>query len=378
MNLPPHLQKKVDEAAKEAEERMEIEYDLRNNPLYKNFFSRYNPADVEEFIKDYASRKVSWMSWGRNFYQQKEDQQLRNLFLAENCLWQIQQKKLFNLQCQWRAEKIKLRGISSTADFRYWEYHIKRCSFLPPITQWEFELFMDFMLSGENEIDPWENDGMFEWQDYGKFVKEAKLSDNRNDLVLPLWYAYFDNRMGTGSLMLLPDLRGEKEEKYIRLYNENRNKTAGEKEASGSNPLKRDDYLSAWEPKQVEEFISLFEDKLILKYYHFYHDKSNKPMDAADELAQEAFDELREVDEPVSIRAGSDWRESLIDAWEEYRNKQIVKLLPLVYDEYLHKQNLGISYQKEENPALAAQVREWKAIIIKGREIAGEASDMDF
>ncbi len=378
MNLPPHLQKKVDEAAKEAVERMEIEYELRNNPVYQKFFSRFNPSDVEEFIKDYSSRKVCWVNWGRDFYQQKEDQQLKYLLLSENCLWQIQQKKLFNLQCQWRAEKIKLQGISVTADFRYWEYHIKRSSFLPPITQWEFELYMDYLQSDESEIDPWENDALFEWQDYNRFVKEAKTTGNPDEVILPLWYSYYDNRMGTGSLMALPDVRGEKEDGYIKLYNEYLGKTNPEKLTGVINPWKREDYLSAWEPKQVEEFIRTFEDKEVLKYYHFYHEKSNKQMDAADEWAQEAFEELREVDEPIPIRAGTDWREALIEAWEEYRNKEIVKLLPLVYDEYLQKQNLGISYFKEENPALAEQVKEWKSAVIKGRELAGEAPDLNF
>lgn len=378
INLPPHLQKKVDEAAREAEERMEIEYDLRNNPAYKKFFSRFEPDNIEEFIKDYSSRKISWINWGKSFYQQREDQQLQYLLLAELCLWQIQQKKLFNLQCQWRAEKIKLQGVTVTPDFQYWQFHIRHCHFLPPITQWEFELYMDYMQSGESEIDPWECDNRFEWQDYKRITEESKHPEKQDENIFPYWYSYFDSKMGTGSLMDLPDIRGQKEERYIRLYHEHiaKNKPLG---ISGMvEPWDNKNFLSAWEPKIVEEFIRTYENKQILKYYLFYHERSIKNMDSTDELAQEAFEDLREADEPVSIRSGNDWREALIETWEDYRNKQIVKLLPLVYDEYLQKHNLGITYEKEETPALVEHAEEWKNAIIKGRELAGEPPDLNF
>ena len=120
--LPAHLKQEVDEAQKEAIARMEIEYDLRNETKYKEFFSGYHPDDVEEFIKAYSGRKITWINWGKFYYEHNEDHQLRFYNQAQQCLWQIQQKKLFNLQCQWRAEKIKIPGIVTTIDFRYWEY----------------------------------------------------------------------------------------------------------------------------------------------------------------------------------------------------------------------------------------------------------------
>ena len=201
VNLPPHLKQEVDEAAREAAARMEIEFDLRNNPMYKNFFAAYPPPDVEEFIKAYSSRKVTWINWGKYYYEHNEDQQLRFLNLAESCLWQIQQKKLFNLQCQWRAEKIKLPGVTNSLDFRCWEFNIKHCSFLPAVTQWEFDLYMDYIRSNESEIDPCENDFDFEWQDFTGFVNEYNRGEKPEESTLPLWYRYYDTRMGTDLLM---------------------------------------------------------------------------------------------------------------------------------------------------------------------------------
>jgi hypothetical protein len=377
-HLPEHLRQEVDEAEREAVARMEIEYELRNNPRYKEFFTNYHPDDVEEFVKAYARRKVTWINWGRFYYEHNEDNQLRFYNMAQACLWQIQQKKLFNLQCQWRAEKIKIPGITTTLDFRYWEYNIKQCNFVPPITQWEFDLYMEYFESPEAEVDPAEADYEFEWQDYLRFTEEYNNSKEGEELIIPLWYQFYDNRMGTDKLMNLQDIRGEKESKYLKLYYEHLNKNMPEERSDISQTKKTEaDYLSVYNPNIIEKFVRSYEDKEILKYFLSY-EKSHKPMDFADELAEMAFKELKEISEVIAINASSDWREALIEAWEEYRRKQILRLLPLVYEDYLQKQELGISYQAEESVEINEELEEWKTAITKGRELANEPPDFNF
>jgi len=376
-NLPAHLRQEVDEAEREAIARMEIEYELRNSAQYKKFFAAYPPDDIEEFIKAYARRKVTWVNWGKFYYEHNEDHQLRFYNLAETCLWQIQQKKLFNLQCQWRGEKVKIPGITNTMDFRYWEYNIKYCSFLPPIAQEEFDLYIEYFQGDESEIDPAETDYDFEWQDYLRFAEEFNSNKDEDEMALPLWCRFYDNRMGTDYLMGLADLRGEKESKYLKLYYEHMNKTMPEERSDAVSLKRGEDYLSAYNPVLVEKFVRAFEDKQIVKYYLSY-EKSHKPMEFADELAEMAFKELREVSDIVAIKSNGDWREALIDAWEEYRSKQILKLLPLVYEDYLQKQSFGISYEIEDNTEIEEQLQEWKTAIIKGREMSGEKPDFNF
>jgi len=377
-NLPEHLRQEVDEAEKEAIARMEIEYELRHNDRYKEFFATYHPDDIEEFIKSYARRKVTWVNWGKFYYEHNEDHQLRFYNMAQSCLWQIQQKKLFNLQCQWRAEKIKIPGITTSMDFRYWEYNIKQCNFVQPITQWEFDLYMEYFQNPDAEVDPAEADYEFEWQDYLRFTEEYNNAKEGEELIIPLWYQFYDTRMGTDKLMNLNDLRGEKESKYLKLYYDNISKTTAE-EKSDTTPTKKDtaEYLSVYNPTIIEKFVRSYEDRDILKYFLSY-EKSHKPMDFADELAEMAFKELKEISEVIPVRASSDWRESLIEAWEEYRGKQILKLLPLVYEDYLQKQELGISYEKEESVEVNEELEEWKTAILKGRELSGEAADFNF
>jgi len=377
-NLPAHLRQEVDEAEREAIARMEIEYDLRNNIRYKKFFRNYSSDDIEEFIKAYARRKITWVNWGKFYYEHNEEHELRFYNLTENCFWQIQQKKLFNLQCQWRAEKIKLPGVNTTMDFRYWEYNIKQCSFLPSVTQWEFELYLDYLQGEDVEIEPAETDYDFEWQDYIGFSLEYNSEKGENeDFVLPLWYRFYDNRMGTDTLMGLPDLRGDKESIYLKRYYDHLNKILPDERPDALQPKNAEEYLSAYNPLIMEKFVRAYEKREILRYYLSY-EKSHKPMEFIDELAEMAFKELREISDIIPLRANSDWREAIIAAWEEYRRRQILKLLPLVYDDYLQKHNLGISYQPEDNAEIDEEMNEWKTAIIKGRELSGEAADFNF
>ena len=140
---------------------------------------------------------------------------------------------------------------------------------------------------------------------------------------------------------------------------------------------KDNDYLSVYNPGIIEKFVRTYEDKEILRYFLSY-EKSHKPMEFADELAEMAFKELRELSEEVPIKSSDDWREALIDAWEDYRRKQIIKLLPLVYEDYLQKQELGISYQPEDSKEINLEVEEWRNAIIKGRELLLEPPDFNF
>jgi len=377
-NMPAHLKQEVDEAQKEAVARMEIEYELRNEIKYKEFFGNYHPEDVEEFIKAYSGRKVTWINWGKFYYEHNEDHQLRFYNQAQQCLWQIQQKKLFNLQCQWRAEKIKIAGILTSIDFRYWENNIKQCTFIPPITHWEFEMYMDYLQNDEVEVDPAEADYEFEWQDYLRFADDYSSVQDEDELIIPLWYQFYDNRMGTDSLMTLPDTRGEKESKYLKAYYEHINKVMPEEKSDLFRSERKDsDYLSVYNPNIIEKFVRTYEDKEIVKYFVSY-EKSHKPMEFADELAEMAFKELRELSEEIPIKSSSDWREALIDAWEDYRRKQILKLLPLVYEDYLQKQELGISYQAEDTKEVVSEMEEWRNAIIKGRELLLEPPDFNF
>lgn len=77
----------------------------------KEYFSKYYPSSVDSFIKSYASKKVhlaQCYEYYERLYSEKETANLDYQKKAENMLIAILQKKLFNIQLQWRAGKIDI------------------------------------------------------------------------------------------------------------------------------------------------------------------------------------------------------------------------------------------------------------------------------
>ena len=64
-------------------------------------------------------------------------------------LKEILQKKLFDMQCLWRAEKIIIPEINVSSDFRYWEANIFNCPFIEPVTENEIEIILKHLTKEE-------------------------------------------------------------------------------------------------------------------------------------------------------------------------------------------------------------------------------------
>ena len=130
------------------------------------------------FVNYYARQKAMGIRFGVFYIRQNEKRDLKYYNEAEKNLWLIQQKKLFNQQCLWRAEKITLPEVEITADFQYWEEHIKVCSFLEPITEDEFNIFVDYF--NDPNYDPYDEYSLtfLSWQSnpHRRFPNHQSLS----------------------------------------------------------------------------------------------------------------------------------------------------------------------------------------------------------
>src|SRR5689334_17752666 len=122
--------------------------ELYGNARYWEFFKTFNEESVHEFITEYASRKAYYLINGNRLVTKKEREQFRFRDLAENCLWEIQQKKLFNMQVEWRAGLIELNDVEVTRDFYCWEKAIRKCNLITPVSANELSLYMDYLESG--------------------------------------------------------------------------------------------------------------------------------------------------------------------------------------------------------------------------------------
>jgi hypothetical protein len=328
--------------------------ELYGNARYWDFFKSFNEESIHDFIIDYASKKAWYLVNGSRILSNLENEQFRYRELAEKCLWEIQQKKLFNMQAEWRAGLKDIDGIEVTRDFLCWEKAITRCPFVDAITKADVDLYIEYVESGNYSEKNWLNN----WQDYDVFRNEAIGNDQ-----MPAWYRFYDMKRGTGYLMLLPDKKGMEERECINAWKKQNdyNDEIGfieDEMVSGPMPSL---YLNY---ETLNFFIRTFENKNLLK---FFEAAECKPDDAArQEELNEAIRILSRAGKGVQLPAAADWRDAVITGAKQYKNKKLIDNLPLVFEEYLFRINAGISfndvfedelYQEYHESALAYRER---------------------
>ncbi len=332
---------------------------LRTEPAYLAYYAKFNPDSIEAFIKEYAYRKhMDYQS--EAFYKERyESYQTRFLHHAERYLEQILQKKLFNLQCQWRAGIIDLPLVDIIADFDYWSSNIRACPFIPPITEAEIDLCIRFL---HEKID-WSNcnDCYVEdiFQDYDRFKNqlfvdahegspEAEALLGYDCVEMPDLYTFFDTFQGTTDLINLPNIRGEKEKEYAakgwRIGYEER---VAESKANGTyKPHKSEELDEEGNPVpyvhvpdlaayNASKFIEAVEDERTKDMHRAYDHYRKRNHDLNYEGLEEDLEVLKEFDEPIPIEAYSDWRIAVRLAAYRFRQKKAAEMLPYVYDSYL-------------------------------------------
>ena len=89
----------------------QIVHEMKTEERFVNYFKQFESSEVESFIKNYARQKILWYDLAENLKNWKDSKQDKWLKACFKALIQIQQKKLFNAQCLWRAEKTKLEGV---------------------------------------------------------------------------------------------------------------------------------------------------------------------------------------------------------------------------------------------------------------------------
>ena len=361
----------------------EIEKDLRENPKYNSFFEKYHPNSKDLFIDSYKWKKSDWLKYEDIYLNSEEESVFKYKIMAEECLWQIQQKKLFNLQCEWRAENTELDEISFTGDFMKWERNIRNCTFIDPISEDEVELYKEYILSDDFERVYFESD--IEWQNYSDLKKSFhgdEHSDEFGYFHYPEWYQYYDNRFGTSYLMNLPDIRGDKEMFYSDIYYKNKRKEIEiekkRKIREGTyNEQKFDSrsYAGAY-GDTLEEFVMNYENEKIQRLYRA--DQAMPLEIEEDEELFRALNTLMEAKEKIEMSSGEEWRIAIINTARNYENSRIYDCFDSVYNEYLQRSQMGISYETVEDKSLERMYQHSRKIILSGRKINGEPEDFNF
>ncbi|TGE21691.1 hypothetical protein E5K00_15575 [Hymenobacter aquaticus] len=379
--------------------------ELRANPALAEALTPYLPQSESLIVGLYANAKAAAFVKGPFLAKQAEARFIEVREAAAHDLWEIQQKKLFDLQCRWRAEQITLPGVRHTEEFRQWEDYIDHCPWLPPITADEVALYQDYLRS--DQYVPNQN---WSWQNYRQFRRTAEgeeqgpdEADGPNDddgyeaatrrgyRTLPAWYQYHNEATGQNLLLTLPDVRGEKEAYYIGLTEADKAEKLAAQRARGDmaaslpwHPLvlHRDDlapYFRQFEdPADLPRLLRWYEaDQQDERRRHGYLFEANLWIERA----------LEDQTNPWPIAAHADWRQAVIAAGMRAWGHQLAEVLPAVWQEQEQNRALGLpltgpKQYGDQKPFAEVNWSEEETyhpkFILRGRELAGEPRDFNF
>lgn len=346
--------------------------EIANNEGMQKYFATFKNWSIDSFIDNYISEKYLIHIYGdmyRDIVNRKRDQYIND---AHEALEAIQQKKLFDQQCLWRAEQVIINEIEIAYDFEYWENYVIDCPFLEPISMYDIDMYQRYLLSDNVDID---NLSFNEWQNYDE-IKNAYDNDNEEFDEIPEWYEYHNTMTGSSSMMLLPNIRGDKEEFYIDLYH---------KKDRIENPYTETEYeleqnskpvLESGNKQNIKYFIDTFEDKELQKKYNYYIE-GNTYQDADKEHMTELIFKILDVNEPIPIEANYDMLDAIKKAYTNYQLRKISEHLPIAYEQYLFNRQMGFSSERKD--VFKDEIRKiYYNQIIAGRIINGEEANLDF
>jgi hypothetical protein len=352
-----------------------VKQELENDERFANYFKDFNAASVKRFIDEYAENKEAWWGDKELYIKRNENESLQWINEAQQHLEKIQQKKLFDAQCLWRAEKRTFAEVQICFDFQVWERNVLHCPFLEPVSDDDIDLYIQFLNEGALDRDP---DDTEDWQNYD-FIKGSYEDGVYDELDFPGWYKFYNEQRETESLLLLPDIRGEKEDIYITLHHNKENEKNKQKNKQPENDLDNRPMLRYNDIRTRDLFIKTFEDRETQYYYkehrHWKFDKYEN-----DEI-EEMISVLLSERETVPIEGHDDFKEGIRCAYYRYRNGKIAEFLPFAYEEYKLNRSMGLGASEDNRKAMENYKglrKRYYDSIIQGRILNGEPGDLNF
>lgn len=337
----------------------ELAEELRSNEKFIEYAKGFSKNSVEKFITRYAEQKLHMEVHGR-LYLGIDEREMESLISeATYGLQMIQYKKLFDLECLWRAEQIKLPGIESTWDFKDLYVDILYNKDIPdPVTESDIKFYQEFLkspLSCECY--------RFSHPEYDD------LKDEEYGLQeLPGYFEYHNLKTGNGVYMQLPNVRGEKEDFYLSIYTDHRQKTN-----PPTPPRKYDPYIDTSHAGLIK-VADKIGDRKFARYLRKYVEK----LETAPSYELEwAVSYLCEIEDNHLIRLNPNlpWMDAIYEAAKLRQNQVVSELLPRVWEEYQMKREMNIASSPRQS---IWDVDRWKEMILKGRELNGEPRNFDF
>ena len=386
--------------------------ELLASPRLAAVLARFDSRSHAPLLNSYAVHKASLYLHGPRALKMQEQRFLLFQHAAAEHLWEIQQKKLFDLQCRWRAEEVQLPGCRHTGDFRQWAAYIDHCPWVPPITADEVAVYAAYLRGGT-----YTPEYGTRWQEYDHFKRPPKTreafdeeadtddddawhyrfedsadDEDRIDLdALPAWFVFHDEHTGAGALFELPDVRGPREEYYIQVWREEYNAQHAARLAAGPAEHRR-----PWAPychsnRGFRFYIDLFElptdAPRLLRWQETAAQQDRRGAGKLHEANYWYDYALYPAAEAWPMAAHPDWRVALQQAGMSFWCHQVADVLADVWREQEQNRLLGLPVVPPINAKDRAPFEDvnWQddeqertKSILRGRELAGEPRDFNF
>lgn len=362
-----------DEDFPEEETKETWRKELENNEAVKAYLAQFAGWSTKSFLKHYIDRKYMWFKYGDFHIEQSEKLRSKWLTSATEALALIMQKKVFDMQCLWRAGKLEIEGVDITFDFELWSNMILDFPYAD-IAEDDVEMMKEFLRSdnGEHEhID----ENFYDWQNYDELIRGIE------EYGLPDWYEFHNEREGSGQFAFLEDIRSEKEEFYRRIFFNQQEKERIEA-GKPAHTFVHDDrpVMDYYELDVQREFVAKFEDRETRKYFEAYSENYGNSETDEGERAEDDFAFLMEWDEKIPVEAADDFRVALRRAVVRFKAEKTLEALPDAWSQYRFNRQMGLSsYSTEEAKHRQEDVRNSIANqILDGRVINGEPRDFNY
>lgn len=364
-----YVEKGINKLLEEKELKIQWRTEIAENESVQTFFKNYNPSTIASFITTFINYKYMAYCYGDMYARKAETKRSRWINKAHEHLQYILLKKMFDLQCLWRADQIKLEGIEICFDFELWRQDVFNCPFLEPLEKVDIEHYQAYLLKSEEYHE-------FEIHDSQNYdaIKKEYLGSNENSDALSDWYEYHNLVTGNSSLLLLPDIRGEKELFYISYLSKKREQETPSLDA----PSVKENLpnLFWFNDKDADFFIKTFDDRESQIRFESFR-KGYKAETREDFIFENLYNQMNEEEENIPIEAHGNFKEALKKAFVKFRNRKIAEHLPLAHEQYLFNKLMGFELERTENAE--ADIRDlYIKQILKGREANGEPRDLNF
>ena len=335
------------------------------------FFLKFDvkPDRIKEFLTYYSKHKANVIEKGDDFTRHIHQMGEVHKEMAWKAYGAILCRKLFILQCRWRAEQVIFEDIAISYDFWYWGRDPYRCPFIDEVTSEELELMKDFLLQptfSRRDLEIYDN-----WQNYEDYVIEPDEDINLK-MDYPSWFAYCDANGTDPDWRSFPDIRGQKEHAYMNAARDTKktHKVAETPKKETKKSLHYDD-----KELMAAELADLLGDTTTAQYIRDKYDARKGQLYPDIDVALMYFEAFHTEEFPV--QAHENWGESLVMAADQFFARRAAAVLEETHEEYIYRKANDL-LEKEEHNYFRLITDRYREIILKGRIKKGEPGDFNF